>query len=284
MNIQTLAIATIAAPSAVRTQNGFDEASIRQLAASIEAQGLMQPIVVRPASVTDDEADLSQTWITVAGRRRLAACKLLGWTEIPAVIYDDDEGKAYVAEVTENLQREDMTLADTARAVRTLMAVYDSAATVAKLLSKSPAWISKHLAVTSSKFPVELKDLMDSNTVSDLETLHLLKQINDMGKNNAEAAAKFQRLLTIARQGNLSRPMARDALARLRAPATPPAQPAVSTRIVQRSAAVSETPATDAIDPATAFTIALPIELLALVEEKGGSDWIIGLIKANSES
>jgi ParB family chromosome partitioning protein len=276
--VQLLTIATIAAPSYVRQQNGHDKESLSQLAASINQHGLLQPIVVRPASEDDKPAE----WVIVAGRRRLAACKLAGMTDIPALVTNTDEAKAYELEIAENIQREQMTLADTARAVRTLMTIYDNAKKVGEVLNKSPAWVSKHLAVTSSKCPAVILDLMDRGIVSDLETLILLKQIAEMPTSHPAAASTMSRMLRIAHEGNMNRQIARDALSKLKTPAPAPAPTAGVSRLTT-SQTVTAAP-TQETDPATTFTVTLPIELLELVELKGGTDWLVGLIKTNSES
>lgn len=276
---QLLPIASVATPSYVRTQNGHDKESLAQLAASISQHGLLQPIVVRPATEDDKPAE----WVIVAGRRRIAACKLAGMTEVPALVTDTDEAKAYELEIAENIQREQMTLADTARAVRTLMTIYDSAKKVGEVLNKSAAWVSKHLAVTSSKCPAVILDLLDRGIVTDLETLVLLKQIAEMPTSHPAAGATMTRMLRIAHDGNMNRQIARDALAKLKAPATPVAPASAGVTRLTTSQTVS-TPDTPEADPATTFMVALPMDLLDLVELKGGTDWIVGLIKANSES
>lgn len=273
--VQILAIASIAAPSYVRQQNGHDKEGLSQLAASINQHGLLQPIVVRPATEEDKPAD----WVIVAGRRRLAACKLAGMTEIPALVTDTDEAKAYELEIAENIQREQMTLADTARAVRTLMTIYDNAKKVGEVLNKSPAWISKHLAVTSSKCPAVILDLMDRGIVTDLETLVLLKQIAELPSSHPAAAATMTRMLRIAHEGNMNRQIARDALAKLKAPApqSTPTAPSTSTLTTRQQVTVSLP--TDTQNPETHFAIDVPIEHLAAFELLGGTEWLIGQLK-----
>ena len=73
---------------------------IDELAASIQAHGLMQPIVVRP---------VANGYELVAGHRRLEAARLLGWTEIAVIVRDENEDEAYILTLVENLQREDLS-------------------------------------------------------------------------------------------------------------------------------------------------------------------------------
>lgn len=294
--VQLLPIDTIAAPSYVRTQNGHDKESLSQLAASINQHGLLQPVVVRPAS-EDDKHDADKwgtfekdsmkgrDWVIVAGRRRLAACKLAGMTEIPALVTDTDETKAYELEIAENIQREQMTLADTARAVRTLMAIYDNAKKVGDVLNKSAPWVSKHLSITSSKCPALVKDLMDRGIVTDLETLMLLKQIAEVPTSHPAQSATLTRMLRIAHEGNMNRQIARDALAKLKAPKAP-APVTTTTTTTNATTLVGRTTTQGEIttDPQTHFTVEIPIHLLATFEMMGGAEWLSGiLIQAASQ-
>lgn len=305
IEVKLIPIATIAAPSLVRTTNGHDAESLKGLTASISAHGLLQPIVIRPYSVTEShahETDAAPTgtfqWTIVAGRRRLAACKMAGLTEVPALTVDTDEAKAYEMEAVENIQREQLSLVDTARCVRMLMMIYDNQRKVCEIVGKSPAWVSKHLAVTSGTCPAVIKDMLDREVITDLETLTYLKSIAEMeASKNATAAVRttWTRMLRIANEGNMTRVIARDALASLKAPKPAPQRvtltetgngqdndqddgPSVSQRhIVPPSLIGIDT------DPKTAFTIALPIDLLSAFEERGGIAWLEQQLRNSSE-
>ena len=85
---------------------------VAELAESIAQVGLLQPIGVRPDGTL------------VYGYHRLEACKRLGWTEIPAVVVDGDDLRAELAEITENLVRNELTLLERAEHLARLKAVY----------------------------------------------------------------------------------------------------------------------------------------------------------------
>src|SRR6218665_3606996 len=110
----------------VRTSTGLDKASIAELSASIQAHGLLQPIVVRPNS--EEGYDL------IAGQRRTHACIMAGITEVPAVIVTSDDTEATTLQLVENLQREQLSLGETAEAVRTLLALHGKPGEVAAQL------------------------------------------------------------------------------------------------------------------------------------------------------
>lgn len=104
------------APNPDQPRSDFDQASIDTLAASIEALGLLQPIVVR--SVDDG-------YVLVAGERRLRAVRQLGLATIAAVIRDDADGRTNLTEaLVENLQREDLNPLEEAAAYRELLEEY----------------------------------------------------------------------------------------------------------------------------------------------------------------
>jgi len=91
----------------------LDDAKVAELAESIAQVGLLQPIGVRPDGTL------------VYGYHRLEACKRLGWTEIPAVVVDGDDLRAELAEITENLIRNELTLLERAEHLARLKAVYE---------------------------------------------------------------------------------------------------------------------------------------------------------------
>ena len=98
--------------AAQRTRReGSDSAEIKGLAASIEAVGLLSPLVVRrrPAKHRDEIATLEPPWQLVAGERRLEALRRLGRETAPCVTAgaaDLDDATALTAQLVENLQRE----------------------------------------------------------------------------------------------------------------------------------------------------------------------------------
>ncbi|NIP78319.1 MAG: ParB/RepB/Spo0J family partition protein, partial [Gemmatimonadetes bacterium] len=77
------------------------EEELAELAASIKENGLLQPIVVRPAGNRRG----TDRWELVAGERRWRAVTRLGWTDVPALVRDVDDRTLLVLALVENLQR-----------------------------------------------------------------------------------------------------------------------------------------------------------------------------------
>lgn len=87
-------------PNRDQPRKDFDEASLTELADSIEKHGLLQPIVVRPL--------LSGRYEIIAGERRWRASRIAGLYRVPVIIKAMDEQTAAEAALIENLQREDL--------------------------------------------------------------------------------------------------------------------------------------------------------------------------------
>ena len=84
----------------------FDAASLQTLAESIRSDGLLQPIVVRPAGNAAAGAGLR--YEVAAGERRLRAAELAGLAELPAIVRELDDQQLAELALIENLQREDL--------------------------------------------------------------------------------------------------------------------------------------------------------------------------------
>ncbi|MBN2489521.1 MAG: ParB/RepB/Spo0J family partition protein [Planctomycetes bacterium] len=101
------------APNPNQPRGRVGDDSIQELAASIQEAGLMQPLVVRPV-----DAGLYEL---VAGERRLRACRLLGWAEVPAVVREVESSRMLELALIENIQRKDLNPIECARALREMM-------------------------------------------------------------------------------------------------------------------------------------------------------------------
>lgn len=98
----------------------FDDAALRALAESIRQDGLLQPIVVRPAK-GGSAGDGSPLFELVAGERRLRAFTLLGRSAIPAIVQTVDDRTSAVLALIENVQREDLNPMERAHGLQRLM-------------------------------------------------------------------------------------------------------------------------------------------------------------------
>ncbi|MBI5748061.1 MAG: ParB/RepB/Spo0J family partition protein [Nitrospinae bacterium] len=103
-------------PNRFQPRTEFDEVVLHELAESIKARGVIQPIIVRKlnsATVAQDGIDYE----LIAGERRLRASKLAGLTTIPAVIKEASDDELRTLALIENIQREDLSVIDKAKAI-----------------------------------------------------------------------------------------------------------------------------------------------------------------------
>lgn len=103
-------------PSPYQPRRAFDEAQLAELAASLQASGLLQPISVRTVARGDRIVHE-----LIAGERRLRAAQLAGWADIPAIIRLMDDSEAQALALVENLQRADLSPLEEAQAIKKLM-------------------------------------------------------------------------------------------------------------------------------------------------------------------
>jgi ParB family transcriptional regulator, chromosome partitioning protein len=95
-----------------QTRHMFDDEMLRELAESIKAQGVVQPVVVRPAA--------DGRYVLILGERRCRASKLAGKATIPAIVRRVSDQQAAEMTIIENLQREDLNCMEQAQAFRVL--------------------------------------------------------------------------------------------------------------------------------------------------------------------
>src|SRR5262245_15259090 len=96
-----------------------DPTSVEDLAASIREKGILEPLLVAPARKSGQNWKIER-YVTVAGHRRRAAAELAGLVEVPAIIRDLLPAEQEEVMLVENLQREDLTLLQEARAYQRL--------------------------------------------------------------------------------------------------------------------------------------------------------------------
>ncbi len=143
-------------PSQPRTH--FDEEALSALAASIEASGVVQPLLVRP--LPDGSYEL------VAGERRWRAAKQAGIEKVPAVVRDQEEAERLQAALIENMVREDLNPVEEAKACDAL--VRDLGLTkeeLARRVGRSRPAVSNLIRLL--ELPDEALELLESGDLSE---------------------------------------------------------------------------------------------------------------------
>jgi ParB family chromosome partitioning protein len=139
-------------PNPFQPRREFNEDEIRELAASISANGLLQPVLVRSAPTPEQ-------WELVAGERRFRAVTRLGWGEVPAIVRDVDDETMLVLALVENLQRRNLGALEEAEGYKVLVDKFKrTQEDIALAVGKSRAAVTNILRLL--KLPVEVRRLL----------------------------------------------------------------------------------------------------------------------------
>ena len=143
-------------PNPFQPRKTFNEESIKELAASIQKHGLMQPIIV-----IENEGE----YILVAGERRLRAVKSLGKENIKAIISDISLKDLREYALIENIQREDLNAIEIAYSLKSLIDEFGfTHEELAKNLGKSRTYISNMLRLLN--LPESVQDKLSQNKIT----------------------------------------------------------------------------------------------------------------------
>ena len=195
-------------PNPNQPRKNFDSESLSELASSIAAHGLIQPIVVRP-SKSEGYFEI------VAGERRWRAAKMAGLSEVPVIEMELDDRKAAQIALIENVQRENLNAIEEAEAYQSLITDYDmkqdelalrigksrsAIANAMRLLDLPDEVISLiqsgKLSAGHARTLLGLKDpekifptaqLIINKLLSVRETEKLVKQLNNSEKNSQDS-------------------------------------------------------------------------------------------------
>lgn len=172
-------------PNRYQPRREFSDDSIKELAETLDKDGLLQPIVVRE--------DGEDHYEIIAGERRYRAAKSLGWETIPAIVKNMDDDQAASLALIENLQREDLNPIDEAKAYTNLMKLNDLTQTaLAKDMGKSQSYVANKLRLLKLDDDVQ-KALIEGKitarhgrallNLSEDDQERVLKEIEEKGLN-----------------------------------------------------------------------------------------------------
>lgn len=156
-------------PPVEMVRERIDPETVRELAESIRAQGLLQPILVRPKG---------RRYEVVAGHRRLLAYRVIGEAKIRAVVRELDDNETLVIRATENIQREDLSPMEEARVYGTLRdRLGCSMEEIARKMGRNRYTIKKYLGLL--KLPEYVQEHIDARRLS-LQVAIKLAEIEDV--------------------------------------------------------------------------------------------------------
>jgi len=138
------------------------EESLAELADSIKAQGVVQPIVVRPVGTA--APGTSQRYEIIAGERRWRAAQMAGLADVPAVIRHVPDEAAVAMSLIENIQRENLNPLEEARALDRLITEFElTHQEAAEAVGRSRAAVSNLLRLLD--LPDEVKALVEQRSL-----------------------------------------------------------------------------------------------------------------------
>ena len=164
-------------PSALQPRSVFDESKLDELAKSISANGVVQPVLLRRRG---DRFEL------IAGERRWRAAERAGLTKIPAVVREVSDDKVLEIALIENIQREDLNPIEEARAYKKLIETLGlTQETVAVRVGRDRSYVTNYLRLL--RLPEDIQDLLQRGRISTGHARTLL------GANHADSQRRIAR-------------------------------------------------------------------------------------------
>lgn len=153
---KTIAIDKII-PNQKQPRTVFDDEKIEELANSIKENGLVQPIIVRK---------VDGRYQIIAGERRYRACKVANIKEVPCLITKYTNQEVDTLAIIENIQREDLSVIEEAKAYQTLMDIYGyTQVELATKVGKKQSTIANKLRLL--KLSTEVKTALDNKEITE---------------------------------------------------------------------------------------------------------------------
>ena len=152
-------------------RKNFDEEALNELASSIKEHGVFQPIIVKKSI---------KGYEIIAGERRVRASKMAGKTTIPAIIKDFSDDEMMQIALLENLQRENLTAIEEAKAYKSIIESLNiTQDELAKKVGKSRSHITNILGLL--KLPASVQDMVLYNKIS-MGHARVLSKLDDKEK------------------------------------------------------------------------------------------------------
>ena len=183
-SLRTLPVDALA-PGKYQPRKTMDDAKLSELAESIRAQGVIQPIVVREIA----SARGGRTWEIIAGERRWRASRLAGLAEIPVVVREVDDRTVVAMALIENIQREDLNPLEEAQALQRLIDEFMlTHAQAAGAVGRSRAAVSNLLRLL--ELPPAIRKLLEERRLEMGHARALLTLSSDLASRLAAEAAE----------------------------------------------------------------------------------------------
>ncbi len=193
------------APSRDNPRQRFDEERLNELAESIRAQGLVQPLVVRALTPEDTKPAPGISFVLIAGERRWRAAQRAGLRDVPVVVKDVSAASAFELALVENLQREDLNPMEEAEAYRRLSEEFGyTQEELARRVGKDRATVANSLRLL--KLPGKARELVIAGQLS-MGHARALLGLDSVAAVEASAAQVVGKQLSVRQTEELVRRM-----------------------------------------------------------------------------
>jgi ParB/RepB/Spo0J family partition protein len=216
MEVKLIALEEMISDPTFNCRGVINPSEVQELAEDIEANGLMQPIMIQPFERLASDGKFYK-YRVVAGNCRYKAHELLGKKTIPCIIRTDiDETQARVMNLSENLKRRALSLYQEAKGIEALLAAGLNEYEVADRIGKSRGWVQCRWLLL--KLPVDIQELAAKNILSqasvrDLYSLRddkdkmydLAKRLKIHHENNADGSVRSKVVTRTSANSNARR-------------------------------------------------------------------------------
>jgi len=183
-------------------RKSIDQDELNGLSISIKENGLLQPIIITAVN------NSSKEFYIVAGHRRVAACKLLNYDEIEAIIIQYNEENLRIYSILENLQRENLTTSEEAISMKALVDSGIKQSELVDKLGKNKSYISKMIKIATlnkdlidyinskTNLKIGISILFELTKISNEDQLKIFKKIEKKSMNRDEIKEYIRSLNT----------------------------------------------------------------------------------------
>jgi ParB family transcriptional regulator, chromosome partitioning protein len=187
-------------PSAFQPRREIHQQPLEELAASIKANGVIQPIVVRRLP---EGTSGGARYEIVAGERRWQAAKLAGLSDIPTIVRELSDREAVAVALIENIQREELTPAEEARAFKRLIGEFSlTHQEVGEAVGRSRAAVTNLIRLLD--LPAAVVAMIDAKAIS-MGHARALLGLNEDADRERVAQLVAERGLSVRETENLVR-------------------------------------------------------------------------------
>jgi ParB family chromosome partitioning protein len=177
-------------PDPHQPRTSFDELRLESLAASVAAQGVIEPLIVSA------HPENPGRYMLVVGERRWRAAGMAGLKRVPAVVRELTPDQRLAVQLVENIDREELSVLEESRAVVRLIGFGHKPKEVASMLGKTQAWVSLRRKIADNQELLEV--FVTEGLTRDAETLTMLVDLRKLDSAAFDEMHQIKRVTRVA--------------------------------------------------------------------------------------